>query len=75
MDIANNIILNLLKKSGISKNQVKPEVTQEVCDIIRNEIQRKSVDVINKASLITSKKTLTQNDIHKAIQLNGEHIV
>jgi histone H3/H4 len=75
MDIANNIILNLLKKSGISKNQVKPEVTQEVCDIIRSELQRKSVDVINKASLITSKKTLTQNDIHKAIQLNGEHIV
>jgi histone H3/H4 len=75
MDIANNIRLNLLKKSGISKNQVKPEVTQEVCDIIRSELQRKSVDVINKASLITSKKTLTQNDIHKAIQLNGEHIV
>ena len=67
-----NIMENLLKSCGVilkQKDRIK------IYDIIKTEIETKTQDVINKAILIKSKKSLTINDINKLHQINEEYIV
>jgi hypothetical protein len=72
MDIPDNIMDELLKSCGVI---VKQQDKIKIYDIIKAEIETKTQDVINKAILIKSKKSLTMNDINKLHQINEEYIV